>query len=117
MPHGIPPALAPDEWERRRSGAVAIDQIGDEVHVVVTDPDGQLVSVSDPDEIFALIALANDALPEDDPRKITKGLAFDLRVAVEALRTAQFAGLASRLEQRARVLEALLPPPAEPAGG
>src|SRR5204863_4130807 len=67
----IAPALAPQEWRERRCGAVSVCHVESEVHVVVRDPDDQLVSVSAPEELFALIALANDALPHDDPRKIT----------------------------------------------
>jgi hypothetical protein len=110
MPLSITPAPQPEEWARRRSGTISIDRIADEVHVVVHDPDDQLVSVSGPDELFAHIALANHALPDDDARKITTGLAFNLRVAAEAVRQGHFGGLASRLEHGATVLEALLPP-------
>ena len=68
----IAPALEPEEWKQRRSGAVSIDLVGDETHVVVRDPHGEIVSVSGPAEVFALMALANDALPDGDPRKITR---------------------------------------------
>jgi hypothetical protein len=67
----IAPALEPEEWQHRRSGAVSVERVGDETHVVVRDPNGEVVSVSGPAEVFALMALANDALPDGDPRKIT----------------------------------------------
>jgi hypothetical protein len=65
------PALTPDEWCRRRSGTVFLDVIDEETHVIVADPDEQVVSVTGPNELHALAALANDALPASDPRKIT----------------------------------------------
>jgi hypothetical protein len=72
MPFGeIRPALMPEEWKRRSTGVVSVDCVGDEVQIVVHDPDEQLVSVSGSQELFALIALANDALPDGDIRKIT----------------------------------------------
>src|SRR5215472_16541358 len=65
------PALTPDEWCIRRSGTVCLDVIDQETHVIVADPDEQIVSVTGPNELHALEALANDALPPSDPRKIT----------------------------------------------
>ncbi|HZI42558.1 MAG TPA: hypothetical protein VFD67_12665, partial [Gemmatimonadaceae bacterium] len=62
MPIEIAPALEQQEWKDLRCGCIAIDQVGDETHIVVTDPDGEVVSVSGPQELFALIALANAAL-------------------------------------------------------
>jgi hypothetical protein len=70
-PIEIAPALEPEEWQHRRCGQLAVTHVGDEVHVVVRDPDGEIVSVSGPEALFALMALANDALPDGDPRKIT----------------------------------------------
>ena len=74
----IAPALEPEEWKHRRCGAVSIDHVDGETHVVITDSDGELVSVSGPAEVFALMALANDALPDGDPRKLTVA---DVRMA------------------------------------
>src|SRR5438046_2453426 len=71
MPMEIASALDPQEWRDLRCGCIAIDRVGDETHVVVTDPDGEVVSVSGPQELFALIALSNAALADGDPRKIT----------------------------------------------
>lgn len=65
------PALTPDEWCIRRSGPVFLDVIDEETHIIVADPDEQVVSVTGPNELHALAALANDALPPSDPRKIT----------------------------------------------
>ena len=90
----IAPALGSEEWKHRRCGAVSLVHL-DETHIVVTDPDGEIVSVSGPAELFALMALANDALPDGDPRKITRELAQQLRAdAATALR---IAGLSDEL--------------------
>jgi len=70
-PFQIAPALEPEEWKCRRSGA-SIDYVDGETHIVMTDPDGEIVSVSGPAEIFALMALANHALPLGDPRRTTR---------------------------------------------
>lgn len=65
----IRPALSTEEWGERRSGAVALMAVGDETHVVITDADGEVVSITGSDATFALMALANDALPDVDARK------------------------------------------------
>ena len=75
----IAPALEPEEWRARRCGPVSIDRVDGETHVLVTDPDGEIVSVSGPEEVFALLALANDALPDGDPRKISRQWVRELR--------------------------------------
>jgi hypothetical protein len=106
----IAPALDPEQWARRRCGSLAIEQVDDEVHVVVADPDGEVVSVSGSAELFALMALANDALPDRDPRKITLHAVFDVQVAAEMARLAGVGGVAVRLVKLADMLEAALPP-------
>jgi hypothetical protein len=95
----IAPALEPEEWRHRRCGAVSLDRVDAETHVVVRDPDGEIVSVSGPAEVFALMALANAALPDGDPRKITRELTQQLR--------AEPAAVALKV---ASLLEKLLPP-------
>jgi hypothetical protein len=111
----IAPALSLEEWERRTTDSVSVERVGDEVQVVVHDPDDQLVSVSGPYELFGLIALANDALPDGDMRKITPHIVELLRRAVvleshhehppspDAIGTGE-------LHAFATVLESLLPP-------
>jgi len=47
----IAPAL--EEWNRRRCGPVSLDHLDGETCIVVTDPDGEIVSVSGPAELFA----------------------------------------------------------------
>lgn len=117
MTEAIRPALEPGEWKERRSGPISLD-VGE--YVVIEGPNGETVTVSGADEIFALISLANDALPADDPRKITHGwlarveairdmllqLAADGDQRLEADRRE----LARGWEQMAQVLSAILPP-------
>src|SRR5438270_16740 len=79
MPIKIAPALELDEWKHRRCGAVSLDRVDGETHIVVTDPDGEIMSVSGPEEVFVLIALAHDALPDGDPRKFARELLARLR--------------------------------------
>ena len=50
----------------RNSGPVSVDTLGDETNLVLRDPAGDLVSVSGADAIFAVLALANDTLPNED---------------------------------------------------
>ena len=106
------PALSPDEWNRRRSGAVFLDFVDDELHLVLADPDEQLVSVNSPDELHALAALANDALPEDDPRKVTRTDVAVLGILIDRLDRAQpnTMRLLSLAEALGAKLSALLPP-------
>ena len=107
----IAPALAPQEWRERRCGAVSVCHVESEVHVVVRDPDDQLVSVSAPEELFALIALANDALPHDDPRKITLEKVRTLEaIATDMWRGHRAAEHRDAIALLARTLTALLPP-------
>jgi hypothetical protein len=68
----INPALGAREWNQRRSGAVSVDAVDEETQVVVCDPDGGVVTVSGNDRLFALMALANSAMSDDDPRKLCR---------------------------------------------
>jgi hypothetical protein len=113
MDTAIRPALTPDEWKNRRAGSVAIDAVDDDVHLVVRDPDDEIVSVSGNDELWALIALANAALSDGDPRKFTPADVAVARIVGEAVRrdepgAAQLLALADLLQGK---LAALLPPP------
>jgi hypothetical protein len=117
VPIEIGPALEPEEWVDRRFGAISRDAIegsGDE-SVVITDPGGRETSVSGSNELFALIALANDAMPNHDTRKITprvvevlrRSVAMDRHAGASATPDAVGTG---ELHALAAVLEALLPP-------
>jgi hypothetical protein len=82
----IKPALTPPEWNQRRSGPVSVYVVDDENHVAVRDPDGELVSVSGDDELFTLIALANNAMSDDDARKLCRKDLAVLSVLTEEYR-------------------------------
>src|SRR5690242_9464127 len=68
----IKPALTPDEWNQRRAGAVSVEVVDAETHVAVRDPDGEVVSISGDDALFAAMALTNCAMTDDDPRKLCR---------------------------------------------
>lgn len=106
----IAPALEPEEWATRQRGVLAIETIGDDAHVIVTESNDKRVRVSGPEELFALIALGNEALPAGDPRRLTLHSVFDLRVAAEMVRVAGNGAVAERLATLANVLAALLRP-------
>ena len=120
MPDVIRPALAPEEWKQRRSGPISLDA-GDSLdYVVIEGPNGESVTVNGADEIFALISLANDALPEHDRRKISHGWLARVEAIRDMIRDMADNGdpklapyrreLAEGWDQMAQVLSAILPP-------
>jgi len=111
MTSPIRPALAADEWRERRSGPLRIDAVGDETHLILQDPDGDVVSVSDSNGLFALMALANCALPNEDARKLTVTDVAVLELLIRSAADTDVAGgrlhaLAIALREK---LSALLP--------
>jgi hypothetical protein len=116
----IRPALAPEEWKQRRSGPISLDVLGSLDYVVIEGPSGESVTVNGADEIFALISLANDALPEHDPRKISHGWLARVEAIRDMIRDMADNGdpklapyrreLAEGWDQMAQVLSAILPP-------
>lgn len=70
--------LTPEQWKRVPTGRPCYEQIGTHGHFALSgDRDGIWI-VDDAvatrvfsEDLFALMALANAALPEGDPRKIT----------------------------------------------
>ena len=125
MSEAIRPALEPGEWRERRSGPISLDVIDRNDYIVIEGPSGETVKVSGADEIFALISLANDALPEDDPRKITHGWLARIETIRDMIRDFADRGdaslaperreLAAGWDQMAQVVSAILPPePFEP---
>jgi hypothetical protein len=120
MSEAIRPALEPGEWKLRRSGPISLDVDDSLDYVVIEGPSGETVTVSGADEIFALISLANDALPADDPRKIThswlarvetiRDMLLELAMEGEERLEADRRALAKGWDQMAQVLSAILPP-------
>lgn len=106
----IAPALEPDEWKHRRSGAVSVDYVDGETHVVVTDADGEIVSVSGLAEISALLALANDALPDGDLRKLTATDVEWLRTLASETEMFEAMPMRAWASRLARVISSILPP-------
>lgn len=82
----LKPALTAAEWYHRRFGAVRVDVVDAEIHVVVQDPDGEVVTVSGDEELFALIALANNALSADDARKLCRKDLAVLSILIDTYR-------------------------------
>jgi hypothetical protein len=127
MSEGIRPALEPKEWKLRRSGPISLDVVDRIDYIVIEGPGGETVKVTGADEIFALISLANDALPLDDPRKITHGWLARIETVRDMIRDLADSGdptmaplrreLANGWDQMAQVLSAILPPvvPGNPA--
>src|SRR5256714_7157845 len=120
MSEEIRPALEPSEWKLRRSGAISRDVVGRIDYIEIEGPSGETVKVTGADEIFALISLANDALPPDDPRKITPGWLSRIETIRDMIRDLADGGdeslaplrreLATGRDQMAQVLSAILPP-------
>jgi len=88
-------ALAVDAWAARRFRGIALETRDRTACVTAEGPRGERVSISDADELFALMALANAALPPTDPRRITTAMvdavesqAQYLDAQIQALRTA-----------------------------
>jgi hypothetical protein len=123
MSEAIRPALEPAQWKLRRSGPISLDVVGRTDYIVIEGPGGETVKVTGADEIFALISLANDALPLDDPRKITHGWLARIETIRDIIRDLAESGdlslapmrrdLATGWDQRAQVLSAILPPERE----
>ena len=125
MSEAIRPALEPGEWRERRSGPISLDVLDRHDYIVIEGPSGETVKVSGADEIFALISLANDALPEHDARKITHGWLARIETIRDMIRDFADRGdpslaparreLAAGWDQMAQVVRAILPPePFEP---
>lgn len=79
----IKPALSVDQWSKReyeRSGENGVSLgLGTGVNVVAPG------AIDDPADVIALIALANAALPVQDPRKFTREHVRLLRGAAELI--------------------------------
>lgn len=110
MPEQIPAALTPLQWQEGRAGCLSLGVVDDELHVVVRDPDDGLVSITGPDELWALIALANEALPTSDSRKlVVRDIAVIRMLAESCPDTASGRRLRGLAEAVGEKLASLLP--------
>jgi hypothetical protein len=115
-PIRIRPALEVDEWATRqrcfgRREVVEVLPCADGPRVRVSTPD-ETLDVSGGDELAALIALANCALSDDDPRKLSRRYVTLLRdVAHDRSAPSGDASQAvvELLRQLANVIESYLP--------
>lgn len=97
-------ALALDAWKTGRFRSLALETQGCTPRVIASGPKGEHVSISCAEELFALIALANAALPATDARKITPSMADAVHAQARELDT-QIAAMrraARRLEHHLR---------------
>ena len=92
---GVGAALAVDAWAARRFRGLALETRDRTACVTAEGPRGERVSISSTEELFALMALSNAALPASDPRRITPIMveaveqqAEFLDAQIQALRTA-----------------------------
>ena len=89
---GVQSALAVDAWAARRFRGIALETRDRTACVTAEGPRGERVSISDADELFALMALSNAALPATDPRRITVGMVDAVEAQAQYL-DAQMQGL------------------------
>lgn len=111
MVEHIEPALTPEEWQEKVAWLWKGETVGPTVGltrqgmVVIADDDYYAGFTHTIDRAPALIALANAALPDDDPRKITRA---KLQRMIDA---AKFADALDALDF-AEALASYLPPDA-----
>ena len=103
---------AKDAWARSRFHRMALEMRKRSPCVTAVGPGGERVNISSAEEVFALMALANAALPTGDERRITRPMVLALRTEVHALdREIQ------ALEKAARRLAERLPAEGEAMAG
>lgn len=114
----IEPALSREEWAKR--GRWPFSTEAGQLEVTLSDwvydePGGDEYEVAlshtcTPQDLPALIALANAALPDDDPRKITREMVGDLDSCASWAEGEGQRDLADRVRRFAAALESYLPP-------
>lgn len=107
----IEPALSAEEWARAMSPGRPVfvgtpNAISDAIGDRILDNYGHFEGLSDGDAP-ALIALANAALPDDDPRKITHQMIDDIRESMDYIEVERHIETIGRI---ADALESYLPP-------
>jgi hypothetical protein len=94
----IPPALTPWQWETLHSGWVRVESL---IPILTT-----------PEDMPAIIAVANNALMDDEQRKITHHHAWIVRTLADHVDTQHPGGIKFRREALALadILTSYLPP-------
>jgi hypothetical protein len=92
---GIPPALTLEEWASARTGDHSVSAI---------------LQYLEPEDMPAIIAWANAALADGDPRKITRDDVKELIGAADGIDEEYGDGTGSGIRAVAAKLAALLPP-------
>lgn len=109
----IPPALTPEEWKDERRICVYAafwrDYGPDRVDVAPTAHSPHVSAIDTNDDLFALIALANAAINDTDPRKIRREHVEALE-SVGRLNPDILPGYGVPIHALASALAALLPP-------
>lgn len=111
------PALSAEEWAKREfaEGDISFDATMGRFTVVMDTWSDYGSTDRDVKRLPALIALANAALPDTDPRKITREMVAQLRRAADLMCEAKWGVLEPEGNTVARIADALasyLPPEA-----
>lgn len=77
--------LTDDDVHRRPWDAIHLNRTNEEAWLVVRYKTGESVTVSGAENLWRLVALANDALPEGDSRKFTRADAQLLNALIAAI--------------------------------
>lgn len=114
MPDEIKPALTREEWSEKEHRISRREVMSGGKGFVIDGPDpSDSVYVDSPDDLAAAVALANDALPDGHPLKITREDVAALHVVLSGYGS-EFVedgkGDVARCERLAAKLAALLPP-------
>lgn len=110
MDDPIEPVLSDIEWAKgeayRRNGSRFVTiRLHDDGALELQSERMASARVKDPRALLAVIALAFDALPADEPRKLTRQLVGDLRDAATGRKSAE---RSERLERAADALESFI---------
>jgi hypothetical protein len=111
----IPPALTAEQWRdeqyiRSPWFSVSIHISGDDERGIVTEDGGDSTGAYLPSDLHATLALANHALPDGDPRKITRAMVEEIESCVRFAASIVVHGDASPARAAVAALRALLPP-------
>ena len=109
MTDKIAPALTPEEWDGREPFSTAT--LFPDGSIGFDDARGVTIELDGARKAAIAIALLNFALPDSDPRKITRQKVWDLQTWIGPLNShAGFRDLAVVLHHHLKALESYLPP-------